>query len=151
VEDLGHVGPPSRREKIEYPSRIEKIDEEDKIQKMYSNQSINQVDRESISYSNPIHPSFTISQTIIGLFEYQSQQGRLVITTSVPSSMGSNFSGSKTKNKDKPKKRNAEIITRRERSSNSIREGQVIFPDRFKEYEVELYRQNKSNRNSQII
>jgi hypothetical protein len=54
VEYLGHVSAPSRRQKIEYPSRIEKIYEEDKIQKMYSCKSISQVDRETVSFSNPI-------------------------------------------------------------------------------------------------
>jgi hypothetical protein len=61
----------------------------------------------------------------------------------IPNSMGSNFSSSKTKNKDKPKKGNTETITRRKRSSNSIRKRQVILSDRFKEYEVELYGSNR--------
>jgi succinate dehydrogenase flavin-adding protein (antitoxin of CptAB toxin-antitoxin module) len=51
---MWNVSPPSRREKIEYPSRIKGIDEEDKIQKIYSSQSINQADRETISYSDSI-------------------------------------------------------------------------------------------------
>jgi hypothetical protein len=76
VEYLGHVSTTSGREKIQYPSRNEEINEEDKIQKMYIKNS-SQTDRETISYTNPIYTSFTLPQTIIGLPEYQNQQGKM--------------------------------------------------------------------------
>jgi hypothetical protein len=38
---------------------------------------INQTDRETISYSDPIYSSLIIPQTAIGLSEYQSQQRRM--------------------------------------------------------------------------
>jgi hypothetical protein len=74
VEYLGHVSSTSGGEEIQYPSRVEEGNEEDKIQKMYISQSTSQADREIISYTNSIHPSIPIPQTIIGLSEYQSQQ-----------------------------------------------------------------------------
>jgi hypothetical protein len=61
----------------------------------------------------------------------------------IPDSMGSNFSSNKIKYKNKPKKRNGEIILRRKKFSDSIGKRQVILPDRFKEYQVELYRSDR--------
>jgi hypothetical protein len=42
--------------------------------------------------------------------------------------------------KNKPKKGNAKVIARRKRPSNSIGKRQILLPNRFKEYKVELYR-----------
>jgi hypothetical protein len=69
---------PSRRTPIKYPSRIEKVKEKNKTQKMYFSQSISQIDRETISYSNSIFPNLTLSQTIIILPEHQGQSGGMV-------------------------------------------------------------------------
>jgi hypothetical protein len=74
VEYLGPISTTSRGEKIQYPSRVEEVDEKDKIKKCTSVRILIQADREIISYTNPIHPGILIPQTIIGLFEYQSQQ-----------------------------------------------------------------------------
>jgi hypothetical protein len=62
----------------------------------------------------------------------------------IPNSMRSNFPSSKTKHKNKSKKRDAEIIARRERSRDSIGKRQIILPNRLKEYQVELYRSDRT-------
>jgi hypothetical protein len=182
VEYLGHVSTTSGGEKIQHPSRVEKVSEEDKIQKMYSSQSISQTDRETISYSNPIYPSLSIPQTVIGLSECQSQQRGMEHLCSMgiqndwrnqmvdenyknqqtssyfdqsnlPSSnyngclsniMGSNLSNNKSKRENKFTKRNGEIIARRKESCDPIGKWETVLPHKFDEYQVELYRSDRT-------
>jgi hypothetical protein len=65
--------------------------------------------------------------------------------------MGSNFSSSKTKHKDKSKKGNAKIITKRKKSSYSIGKREIILPNRLKEYKVELYGSNRIKSKSMTL
>jgi endo-1,4-beta-mannosidase len=61
----------TRRTPIKYPSRIEEVKEKNKTQEIYFCRSTNKTEREIISYSNSIFPSFSLSQTVVRLFEHQ--------------------------------------------------------------------------------
>jgi hypothetical protein len=74
---MWNVSTTSGGEETQYASRIEEINEEDKIQEVHPSQSISQINRETFGYLNLIFSSLALLQTIIGLPEYQSQQGRL--------------------------------------------------------------------------
>jgi hypothetical protein len=63
--------------------------------------------------------------------------------------MGRNFSDSKSKRKNKSKKRNGETVTRRKESSNSIRKRKAVLPHKLNEYQVELYRSVRSKTESE--
>jgi hypothetical protein len=67
----------------------------------------------------------------------------------LPYSMGSNFSGSKPKRKNKSKKRNGEIISRREESRDSLGKRKIILPHKLNEYQVELHRPIRSEDESE--
>jgi ribonuclease HI len=54
--------------------------------------------------------------------------------------MGSNLSNSKAKYKNKSKKRNREINSRRKESCNPVRKRKTILPHKFDDFQVELYR-----------
>jgi hypothetical protein len=58
--------------------------------------------------------------------------------------MGSNLSNSKPKHKNKSKKRNGEIMARREKSFNPIGKRKIILPHKFDEFQVELHRPIRS-------
>jgi hypothetical protein len=59
-------------------------------------------------------------------------------------------SSSGTKYKNKRKKRNKEIIPGREKSSHIIKKRQFILPNKFNNFQVELYRPNRSEQKSKI-
>jgi hypothetical protein len=56
----------------------------------------------------------------------------------IPNSMGSDIPSSRTEYKNKRKKRNKKIISRREKSSNIIGKSQSILPHKFNDFQVEL-------------
>jgi hypothetical protein len=146
VEYLGPISTTPREEKIQHPSRVEEIDEENKIQKMYISQGTSQANRKTISYTDPIHPNILIPQTTFGLSEYQSQQGGMghlcpmgiqndwrnqMVDQNYKNQQTSSyfdqshFPSSKSKCKNKSKKRNGEIITRREKPCDTIGNGKL--------------------------
>jgi hypothetical protein len=63
--------------------------------------------------------------------------------------MGNNISSSKPKCKNKSKKRNGEIIARREKSCDPIGKQKIILPHKFDEFQVELYRPIRSETESE--
>jgi hypothetical protein len=68
----------------------------------------------------------------------------------VPNSMGSDFPSSRTECKNKRKKRNKKIISRREKSSDIIRKRESILPYKYNDFQVELHRPDRSKQKSKI-
>jgi hypothetical protein len=65
----------------------------------------------------------------------------------IPNSMGSDITDGRTEYKNKPKK-NKEIITRRKKSNHIIGKRQSILSNKLRDFQMELYRPNRSEQKS---
>jgi hypothetical protein len=97
--------------------------------------------RKVIGHSNLVLLGLSLSQIIIKLPEFNSQSIKLghILPMGIQNNrrnqmVAENHPSSRTEYKNKRKKRNKEIISRREKSSNIIRKRQSLLPNKFNNF-----------------
>jgi hypothetical protein len=164
LEQYRYDGSTSKKTPIKYPFRIEENQEENLLQKMHISKNTSQINREIIKLPEFNNQSIRLGHILpmgiqnIWRNKMVAKNHQIQPSSSyfdnikssssdydrcVPNSMGSDISSNE-------KKRNKEIISRREKSSNIIGKRQSILPHKFNNFQVELYGPNRSKQKSKI-